>query len=182
MSKIHLYGELAEAVGNTEVDIDANTMLDVINGLSQYGPKVKPMLYSQQWVFAVGNDKDNITFIDQRTFLMNIAGKDVWVSPIINGEAPLIISALGITSLWAKIAIYVITTLAVAGLTAALAPKISTPDFKDEPGSNTPTMNYNGAANVQEQGSALPILCGHGRCGSIVIATALETEQLKAPV
>lgn len=168
-------GEIEQLVGKSEVKAKICNITDLVGYLSQYNPKINHTLRQGEWIIAVG-DKDDHVFVSNDDLFVDFDDKDIWVCPVVDGDAPAIILAFGITSTWAVVAVHVGVALAMMALSAMLAPSLDTPEMKDEPGSNTPSAYFNGAANVQEPGATHPIVYGFTRTGSVVIATALDTE------
>ena len=70
-------------------------------------------------------------------------------------------------------------TTALGGLAQFLAP---TPTVDSpaafEPADQKPSFLFNGPVNTSAQGSVIPVVYGTMLCGSVVVASGIETEDL----
>ena len=200
LRQIKLHGAIGEKYG-IEHSINADTLPIVVSGLEQIGPEVKRDMRSGKFlaILEKNDTKAESDFfpVPPEMKMMNL-GKDyhtVHLIPVVEGEAPVVMLGLAAGSIGIGVGIGAGATFlglaasswimmgisfALSGISALLAPspEISDPLGSAEDNASTPSFLFNGAVNVTEQGSAVPLVYGTTRTGSVVISAGLSTEEI----
>jgi predicted phage tail protein len=69
-------------------------------------------------------------------------------------------------------------SIALGGVSALLAPNPSAPGGYESRADDRPSFLFSGVVNVSEQGVAVPLCYGLFLCGSVVISSGLEIQEL----
>lgn len=191
MNNIYVFGDLADIVGKSHVVANVSNLRELVGYLSQYGKRaVKDYLDDAYILF--GNDISNLKALTPEISQMQFGDNDIYVVRDIEGEAPAVFTAFaavlgswGLAAAATTITMSMLTNLAVSLAMSAISSMLSSSPDSPEPNSNTtdnnPSTFFDGAVNQQVQGAPVPIVYGHCRCSSIVIATQILTEQTSSP-
>lgn len=184
--KIHLHCDELKSLGIDSFYSCVNTPQKLIGALNVIVPGFEKRAIELQGAFHIiatdaegkkvvqsSNETANLCWSDEMT--------DVHIIPVISGQAPAILYAMGVTiAAYGAVVYYtayVVISLALAAIVQALAP---TPKggAGREAADSTPSFLFNGAVNVQEQGYMHPIVFGIHETGSVVISVAVTTEDI----
>lgn len=187
MRNFYLYGLLADKIGSDVVKVKVSNLAQFISYLEQYD--VRKELLENDWVIGIGKDVDNLQFItSSEGLLLDLNDNDVWIGPVINGQAPVFgfIGAIFSGALFGggiigAIVANLASALLFYGISQIISPTPKAPTQGTSgytPALEQPSFLFNGAVNITEQGGAVPIVYGRARCGSVVISSSVRSEQL----
>ena len=187
MNNIYVYGELAEIVGRSKVVANVSNITELQGYLYQYGKKAVKS-YLDEAIILSGKGFNDLKPVTEETAMMQFGDNDIHVIRDIEGEAPAafavfaaVVGGGSFYAIAAKIVVSIVINLAISAISNMLSPSADA----DAPNSNTSENNpgtfFDGAVNQQVQGAPVPIVYGHCRCSSIVIATQLSTEKTSSP-
>lgn len=184
MRKFHLYGVLAERVGEDVVNLDVNNLAQFITYLEQFD--LRRTLIENNWYVGIGKDVDNLSFITTAEgLLIDLDDNDVWIAPDVDGEGAIfaVVGALFTGTLFGGGVLGTIlgnlfSSLLFYGISMLLSPTPKAPQQTAAPAKEEPSFLFNGAVNITEQGGAVPVVYGRARCGSVVISSSVRSEQL----
>ena len=206
LSKLKLYGELAEFVGHKEFEIQVDSLAKAVSFLVNNFPQIEKYMNPQYYQVKVGNyavDKDEIHH--------PIGQEDIHIVPVISGAgrgfgkvllgAALIAGAFAFSPLTlgsftakgvaagavpfakvgflAKASLYVGTSLVLSGVTDMLFPLPKPKEFKSEQDPQL-SFSFSGTQNTSRAGTPVPIVYGEIVTGSVVISGAIDTQQVQA--
>ena len=199
LSKIRLYGRLAEVCGNTTTyEAVLNTPADAIRFLINNFENANKHISQNNYQIYVGDEN-----IGEEALSFPSRGQEIKIIPVISGSGNvgrilagvvLIGIAVGVTGGIGILGepIFAATTGAFAP--AALAGKVGmllllsgiaglltpTPEIPEDEGDPTKSFNFSGVQNNANAGTAIPICYGHVICGSIPVSAKLTTNDIEA--
>lgn len=194
---IHLEGKLKEVCGgNSTVQLAGDSLPILISGLSSmYGPEVKQVVKENNWHVYLGDDTEGNDIGESQVNHHLANTTDVFLYPAVEGSGRvgqiiygIILIIIGIVMIigsegtltgpgaattWSGVLMIVGGAMSIytALTTPGAAEKRADPDQRA-------SFIFNGAANVIEQGGAVPCVYGRFRTGSTVVSAGLDTEQL----
>jgi len=190
-SKLHLYGPLADKFGK-EFEFEAESLTDCIGMLQVIFNPAEVKKEFAKYSFGVVRGKTGNKDIEEQLTYNTISLKygednDYHLIPIIEGADAKgwIQTILGIVLIVVGAIydnLYMVQlgiAMAFGGVAQLLAPSPNLTDYDDNNSNiNKPSYVFQGAINVTEQGATIPLCYGKFICGSIVIASELETEHI----
>lgn len=192
-SSLHLYGPLAEKFGSTHnfaVDSLGDCIVMLTTQFSKAELKKEFSMHDFELIRnddGLGRENIKLGFKGPNEFhLIPIAlGSDKGVFNFIAGVALIAISfyippagALGYGILTAGTVGMFGVGLLLSGIGYMMAPPIDS-DYSDRNQvDERPSYVFNGPVNSTEQGVVIPLVCGEFMCGSVVIASELQNEDI----
>ena len=197
LSKIRLYGRLAEVCGNTTTyEAVLNTPVDAIRFLINNFKNANKHISQNNYQIYVGDEN-----IGEEALSFPSRGQEIKIRPVISGSGNvgrilagvvLIGIAVGVTGGIGILGKPVISATGVFA-PAALAGKIGmllvlsgiaglltpTPEIPEDEGDPTKSFNFSGVQNNANAGTAIPICYGHVICGSIPVSAKLTTNDIE---
>mgnify|MGYP005725971427 CR=1 FL=1 len=197
LSKIRLYGRLAEVCGNTTTyEAVLNTPVDAIRFLINNFKNANKHISQNNYQIYVGDEN-----IGEEALSFPSRGQEIKIIPVISGSGNvgrilagvvLIGIAVGVTGGIGILGKPVISATGVFA-PAALAGKIGmllvlsgiaglltpTPEIPEDEGDPTKSFNFSGVQNNANAGTAIPICYGHVICGSIPVSAKLTTNDIE---
>ena len=194
LTKVRLYGDLADFVGHKELEAVIDSVADAVKFLICNFPKVEAYMANRHYQVLVGNyDIDKTEVHDPR-------GKsDISIVPVITGAGggtgktllgiALIGTALlipgggfaafkaGTQTFFAGLAMNVGVGLTLMGVSEILFPLPKPEDFEDDKDPRI-SFSFNGIQNTTRAGTSVPIVYGETVTGSVVISAGIDTEQV----
>lgn len=198
LSKIRLYGRLAEVCGNTTTyEAVLNTPADAIRFLINNFKNANKHISQNNYQIYVGDEN-----IGEEALSFPSGGQEIKIIPVISGSGNvgrilagvvLIGIAVGVTGGIGILGKPVISATGVFA-PAALAGKIGmllvlsgiaglltpTPEIPEDEGDPTKSFSFSGVQNNANAGTAIPICYGHVICGSIPVSAKLTTNDIEA--
>jgi len=193
---IHLEGRLKEMCGGqSTVQLVGNSIPILVNGLaSMFGQHIKEYVKENNWHVYLNDDKDGNDIGEHQVNNHLMDTKEVFLFPAIEGAGRtgqiilgIIMIVVGVILIWtgygagAGMQMLQGAMALLSGLstlyTALNSPKGS--ENRSGPEERA-SFVFNGAANVIEQGGAVPCVYGHFRVGSTVVSAGIDSEQLTA--
>lgn len=194
---IHLEGQLKEVCGgNSTVQLVGDSLPILISGLtSMYGPKVKEICRENNWHVYLDEDTEGKDIGEAQLNHHLLDTKDVFLFPAVEGSGRVGQIILGIVMI--VIGIIMIYTswgtltpqglaamgqgvLMIVGGLSTIYSALNTP--KASEGRAGPderaSFIFNGAANVVEQGGAVPCVYGRFRTGSTVVSAGIDASYI----
>tara|TARA_R100000231_G_scaffold42751_2_gene37324 strand:+ start:1615 stop:2211 length:597 start_codon:yes stop_codon:yes gene_type:complete len=196
LRKIKLYGELEKFVGHKEFEVQLNSVGKAVSFLIHNFPEVERFMSPKYYQVKVGNYD-----IDESELAYPIGQQDIHFIPAISGAgrgfgkvllgAALIGGAflLGPTGFMtaqtltksvvlAKSAVYVGVSLTLQGVSELLFPLPKPQEFNSEEDPQL-SFSFSGVQNTSRAGTPVPIVYGEIITGSVVISSAVDTNQVE---
>jgi len=200
LSKIRLYGRLAEVCGNTTTyEAVLNTPTDAIRFLINNFKNASKHISQNNYQIYVGDEN-----IEEQSLSFPCRGEEIKIIPVISGSGNVgkiiagvvligaafafsggaglgilgkpIVSSAGVFS-GAALAGKVGMLLLLSGVAGLLTP---TPEIPENEGDPTRSFSFSGVQNNANAGTAIPICYGHVICGSIPVSAKLTTNDIEA--
>ena len=197
LSKIRLYGRLAEVCGNTTTyEAVLNTPADAIRFLINNFKNANKHISQNNYQIYVGDEN-----IGEEALSFPSRGEEIKIIPVISGSGNVgrilagvvligiavgtggigilgqpIFSASGVFAP-AALAGKVGMLLLLSGVAGLLTP---TPEIPEDEGDPTRSFSFSGVQNNANAGTAIPICYGHVICGSIPVSAKLTTNDIEA--
>jgi len=175
MNDIFVYGDLASLVP-CQVQAGISSQMELLSYLRQYGQDVEAALLKGEYIVALKVDGE----VQPMTDGLVPTGAEIHVAPHVGGEVGAAVAGfIGLTAgtFAFTAAAFIVNFALTYAINALLAPSIDAPDFASDESERSNNIYFNGGVNTENQGAPLPIVYGECRCGSIVIATGLDTEE-----
>ncbi len=192
-STLYLYGSIAEGLGAVhKFAVDSLADCIVMLGAQHSKAKLKH-LFSQHDFELIRNgkgfDKDDVRLnlkVENEFHLMPLAlGADKGTFNIIAGIALIAVAffippagALGYGILTAGTVGMLGFGMVLTGIGMIMAPSMDSSYSQRNDVDKRPSYVFNGPINSTAQGSTIPLVCGEFICGSIVIASELQNEDI----
>ena len=203
LRKVKLYGELAKFVGHKEFEVELNSVGKAVSFLIHNFPEVERFMSPKYYQVKVGNYD-----IDESELAYPIGQEDIHFIPAISGAgrgfgkvllgAALIAGAFfmpvaaGGQSLMAgikagslakvgmltKSMVYVGASLVLQGVSDLLFPLPKPQEFNSEEDPQL-SFSFSGVQNTSRAGTPVPIVYGEIITGSVVISSAVDTNQVE---
>lgn len=193
LKTIYLHGALKEQFGES-FKLAVNTPIEALRALAYQLPDFRKEFEKYDFRVVKG-ELQRGWHLDEETVSMQIANDDVHFIPHIAGAGGkkglgkiitgIVLIGLAFTGVGAalggiigmtKVQLAIVGGLMVLGGMAQM--KAKTPQFSMssmEPADRRPSFVFTGAANVTEQGNAIPLVYGRLRVGSQVVAQGMDT-------
>ena len=198
LRKVKLYGELAKFVGHKEFEVEVNTVSKAVSFLIHNFPEVERFMSPKYYQVKVGNYD-----IDESELAYPVGQEDIHFIPAISGagrgfgkillgaaligatfltggafisQAPF--QALTFTGGLAKGAFYVGAALVLQGVSDLLFPLPKPQEFNSEEDPQL-SFSFSGVQNTSRAGTPVPIVYGEIVTGSVVISSAVDTNQVE---
>ena len=196
LSKIRLYGRLAEVCGNTTTyEAVLNTPADAIRFLINNFKNANKHISQNNYQIYVGDEN-----IGEEALSFPSGGQEIKIIPVISGSGNvgrilagvvLIGIAVGTGGIGilgkpvfasgvfapAALAGKIGMLLVLSGIAGLLTP---TPEIPEDEGDPTRSFSFSGVQNNANAGTAIPICYGHVICGSIPVSAKLTTNDIEA--
>ena len=201
LRKVKLYGELAKFVGYKEFEVELNTVGKAVSFLIHNFPKVERFMSPKYYQVKVGNYD-----IDESELAYPVGQEDIHFIPAISGAgrgfgkillgAALIGAAFFVpqglalskgigtgfgfakAGALAKGMVYVGASLVLSGVSDLLFPLPEPQKFSSEEDPQL-SFNFSGVQNTSRAGTQVPIVYGEIVTGSVVISSAVDTNQVE---
>ena len=199
LSKIRLYGRLAEVCGNTTTyEAVLNTPADAIRFLINNFENANKHISQNNYQIYVGDEN-----IEEQSLSFPSRGQEIKIIPVISGSGnvgriiagvvligvaigtggmglgilgqPVFAAGTGVFS-GAALAGKVGMLLLLSGVAGLLTP---TPEIPEDEGDPTRSFSFSGVQNNANAGTAIPICYGHVICGSIPVSAKLTTNDIE---
>jgi len=200
LTKVKLYGDLADFVGHKELEAVIDSVADAIKFLICNFPKIEGYMANKHYQVLVGNYD-----IDKTEVHDPIGKSDISIVPVITGAGggtgktllgiALIGTALlipgggfaagfqafkaGSAGFFANMAMNVGVGLTLMGVSEILFPLPKPEDFEDDKDPRI-SFSFSGIQNTARAGTSVPIVYGEIVTGSVVISAGIDTEQVHA--
>tara|TARA_R100000149_G_scaffold59173_1_gene28181 strand:+ start:328 stop:927 length:600 start_codon:yes stop_codon:yes gene_type:complete len=198
LTKVKLYGDLADFVGHKELEAVIHSTADAIKFLICNFPKVEAYMGSRYYKVLV--NKDAIT---QEEIHHPIGKSEISIVPVIFGAGGdttrailgvaligvAIASGGGFAALFSKaglelgffgnLAMNVGIGLTLQGVSNLLFPLEEPEDFENDQDPRI-SFSFSGVQNTSRAGTSVPIVYGEIVTGSVVISAGIDTEQVHA--
>ena len=189
MTTVYLHGSLAKKYGKEPIQVDADTIAQVVRGLIfRFGDEFKQVLKAGNWhVFRGAKKKGNDIGEEELNFKLK-PNENLHLEPALEGRSAAVRIVIGVALILVAVfapvppnlKMYLISagaSMILGGVAEMLSPKPQT-GVQNQAGAN-PSFIFNGAVNVTEQGSAVPLVYGRvNRCSTVVISSGLTTENI----
>ena len=201
LRKVKLYGELAKFVGHKEFEVEVNTVSKAVSFLIHNFPAVERFMSPKYYQVKVGNYD-----IDESELAYPIGQEDIHFIPAISGAgrgfgkillgAALIGGAFLLPATFmggpatfsmsaglgggvlAKGMVYVGASLVLQGVSDLLFPLPKPQEFNSEEDPQL-SFSFSGVQNTSRAGTPVPIVYGEIVTGSVVISSAVDTNQVE---
>ena len=201
LRKVKLYGELAKFVGYKEFEVELNTVGKAVSFLIHNFPEVERFMSPKYYQVKVGNYD-----IDESELAYPIGQEDIHFIPAISGAgrgfgkillgAALIGAAFFVpqglalskgigtgfgfakAGALAKGMVYVGASLVLQGVSDLLFPLPKPQEFNSEEDPQL-SFSFSGVQNTSRAGTPVPIVYGEIVTGSVVISSAVDTNQVE---
>jgi len=201
LRKVKLYGELAKFVGHKEFEVELNSVGKAVSFLIHNFPEVERFMSPKYYQVKVGNYD-----IDESELAYPIGKEDIHFIPAISGAgrgfgkvllgAALIAGAFFVpqglalsqgigtgfgfakAGALAKGMAYVGASLVLQGVSDLLFPLPEPQKFNSEEDPQL-SFNFSGVQNTSRAGTPVPIVYGEIITGSVVISSAVDTNQVE---
>jgi len=194
LRKIKLYGELAEFVGHKQFEVQVDSLQKAVSFLVNNFPQVEAYMNPKYYQVKVGNYA-----IDESEIHHPIGKEDIHFVPVIAGAGrfgKILLGAaligigfavggglfgsalaknLGAISFVKKVGF----ALVLSGVSDLLFPIPQPPKFESEEDPRL-SFSFSGTQNTARAGTPVPIVYGEIMCGSVVVSTSLDTQQVRA--
>lgn len=192
MKNIHLYGELRNIVGMPTLQLAGDDIRVLMSGVNARvgGNRVKQYLINNQFQVKYNDD-----VVDQDQVLGgSLEGvTDIHLYPVIEGAgsrgAQIVLGAALIVAgvftggaSWAyaaQVGSALITTGTGLVLSGVFAQRPSS-NMRERPDERS-SFIFNGAVNSVQEGTAIPLVYGRHRVGSIVVSASLDVSEVAVP-
>ena len=208
LSKLKLYGELAEFVGHKEFEIQVDSLAKAVSFLINNFPQVEKYMNSQYYQVKVGNYA-----VNEEEIHHPIGQQDIHIVPVITGAGsgtgktllgaaligasfffpgaglfgtygvgmtPAVIAGKGAFATKFGTAISALGgALVLSGVSDMLFPVPKPKEFKSEQDPQL-SFSFSGTQNTSRAGTPVPIVYGEIVTGSVVISGAIDTQQVQA--
>ena len=203
LSKVKLYGELAEFCGGQNTfEAVINKPIDAVNFLRANFAGLEKHMANQFYELYIGEHN-----IDEDLLDFPSGGLDIKIIPVITGagnvgkiiagvaligfamftgggasilgaglfstEAGIMMGALNVSALAGKIGLL----LVLSGVAGLLTP---TPELPDEEADPIKSFSFSGVQQTARSGTAIPVVYGKMLVGSIPISTKIETVDIES--
>lgn len=197
---IHLEGQLKEVCGgNSTIQLVGDSIPVLVSGLtSMYGPRVKEIVRENNWHVFLGEDTEGNDIGESQVNHHLTDTNDVFLLPAVEGAGRvgqiiygIVMIVIGVIMLFTPAAPGAPTVMGmgVAALTgvmmivgglSTLYMALTTPNASDNRAGpdERASFIFNGAANVIEQGGAVPCVYGRFRTGSTVVSAGIDTGEM----
>ena len=200
LSKVKLYGDLADFVGHKQFDVKVNSVAQAVSFLINNFPETEGYMANKYYKVLVNEYEIDDTQIHEPTgkqeisFVPLIVGGGGNTGKILLGAALIALAvgtggfggaAIGTFGLGAgsigvgKIAVSIGVSLALQGVTGLLYPIPKPKEFKNEQDPRI-SFGFSGIQQSSRAGSSHPICFGEVFTGSVVISAGIDTEQVRA--
>ena len=201
LRKVKLYGELAKFVGHKEFEVEVNTVSKAVSFLIHNFPEVERFMSPKYYQVKVGNYD-----IDESELAYPVGQEDIHFIPAISGAgrgfgkillgAALIAGAFFVpqglalsqgigtgfgfakAGALAKGMVYVGASLVLQGVSDLLFPLPKPQEFNSEEDPQL-SFSFSGVQNTSRAGTPVPIVYGEIITGSVVISSAVDTNQVE---
>ena len=200
LRKVKLYGELAKFVGHKEFEVELNTVGKAVSFLIHNFPEVERFMSPKYYQVKVGNydiDENELDYpIGQEDihFIPAISGAGRGFGKILLGAALIGASffsfgtsaGLGVafSKGFAKVGLIqkglfgIGAALALSGVSDLLFPLPKPQEFNSEEDPQL-SFSFSGVQNTSRAGTPVPIVYGEIITGSVVISSAVDTNQVE---
>lgn len=194
MIKVKLYGQLKKKFGS-DFEFNARDAKECIRALAVQLDNFKDELLKYDVRLVWGDLKSNRE-LDEHSLSLAIADNELHIIPSAagagNGSGKIIAGAaligasffvpgaglMGISALSATTVGVMGATLALTGVSQALAPQLSADYESQQKPDQRASFVFDGPVNRAGEGIAVPVIIGRVRTGSIVVSSGLDVEQL----
>ena len=201
LRKVKLYGELAKFVGHNEFEVEVDTVSKAVSFLIHNFPEVERFMSPKYYQVKVGNYD-----IDESELAYPVGQEDIHFIPAISGAgrgfgkillgAALIGAAFFVpqglalskgigtgfgfakAGALAKGMVYVGASLVLQGVSDLLFPLPKPQEFNSEEDPQL-SFSFSGVQNTSRAGTPVPIVYGEIVTGSVVISSAVDTNQVE---
>ena len=199
LSKIKIYGDLADFIGHKELEAVINSSADAIRFLVTNFKGLELYMSDKHYKVLV-----NSTEINQDELHNPVGSSEVSIVPVISGSGGAARAILGIgliavsfgafgafgaksilgagfsgATFGAKAAFSVGALLTLGAVSDMLFPTPEIPDFQNEEDPRV-SFSFSGIQNVTRAGTSHPIVYGEIVTGSVVISAGIDTNQVTA--
>ncbi len=199
LSKIKIYGDLADFIGHKELEAVINSSADAIRFLVTNFKGLELYMSDKHYKVLV-----NSTEINQDELHNPVGSSEVSIVPVISGSGGAARAILGIgliavsfgvggffanpmtlsggfaaAGFGAKAAFSVGALLTLGAVSDMLFPTPEIPDFQNEEDPRV-SFSFSGIQNVTRAGTSHPIVYGEIVTGSVVISAGIDTNQVTA--
>ena len=199
LSKIKIYGDLADFIGHKELEAVINSSADAIRFLVTNFKGLESYMSDKHYKVLV-----NSTEINQDELHNPVGSSEVSIVPVISGSGGAARAILGIgliavsfgafgafgaksilgagfsgATFGAKAAFSVGALLTLGAVADMLFPTPEIPDFQNEEDPRL-SFSFSGIQNVTRAGTSHPIVYGEIVTGSVVISAGIDTNQVTA--
>ena len=200
LRKVKLYGELAKFVGHKEFEVEVNTVSKAVSFLIHNFPEVERFMSPKYYQVKVGNYD-----IDESELAYPVGQEDIHFIPAISGAgrgfgkillgaaliagaflvpgSPLVFgkgfgASLAGAGFGFKAAIGIGGALLLQGVSDLLFPLPEPQKFSSEEDPQL-SFSFSGVQNTSRAGTRVPIVYGEIVTGSVVISSAVDTNQVE---
>ncbi|MDD5580871.1 MAG: hypothetical protein PHY16_16535 [Methylobacter sp.] len=181
---IKFYGDLSQY---PEIELFVDNLKQLLSGLKlHYGQELADKLLNEKYFYILADSKnpDHMEAIHPDLATMLFDSYDtLMIVPEIEGGAPAFAAALAAVasavsvSTLVEVLISVAVSIALNMLSNLLSPTL---EFDKDPAAaqKLDSALFNGAPNIREQGSSVPLVYGlNVHCGGVLISSGLSTEE-----
>lgn len=181
---IYLYGHLKK-LSDTPIKVKSNRFDGIYHALCSLIPDFRKEFRESKQYSIVAKTGDAINHLSEQDLQFPINAESIHLIPDIDGsgiEAALI--AWGMSAAAAAVTATIVTnvliSVAVGFVVSAISPKPKIGGAGNS-AEKKESFYFNGATNVTDPGTALPIVYGEFITGSVVASIGLETTDLYVP-
>ena len=201
MRKIKLYGELVKITGHKELEAAVNTTAQAVSFLVNNFPDLESHMANKYYQVLLEKEEVGIEELH-----FPIGQSDIKFVPVVSGSggigkalfggalialsfgvgglftAPLAFGGGGIgfaaAGLGAKAAFGIGASLVLSGVSDMLFPTPKMPEFSSEQDPRL-SFSFSGTQQTSRAGTPVPLIYGEIFCGSVVISSSIDTEQVQ---
>ena len=201
MRKIKLYGELVKITGHKELEAAVNTTAQAVSFLVNNFPDLESHMANKYYQVLLEKEEVGIEELH-----FPIGQSDIKFVPVLSGSggigkalfggalialsfgvgglftAPLAFGGGGIgfaaAGLGAKAAFGIGASLVLSGVSDMLFPTPKMPEFSSEQDPRL-SFSFSGTQQTSRAGTPVPLIYGEIFCGSVVISSSIDTEQVQ---
>ena len=197
LSKVKLYGDLAEFVGHKQFDVNVNSVAQAVSFLINNFPETERYMSNRYYKVLVNEYEIDDTQIHEPTGKQEISfvpviygaggntgrlllGAALIGIAIVNPFGAAAIGTFGGTPILVSKAVgFLGVGLALSGVVSLLFPIPKPKEFKNEQDPRI-SFGFSGIQQSSRAGSSHPICYGEVFTGSVVISAGIDTEQVRA--
>ena len=183
LKKVKLYGDLADVTGHREFDVAVNSTAQAVSFLINNFPKLESYMANRYYRVLVDEQE-----IDTEQLHFPVGQSEIKFVPVIQGAGgnlgkillggALIAVSMGAFGAFGSGAISFGASVVLSGVSDMLFPTPKMPEFSSEQDPRL-SFSFSGTQQTSRAGTPVPLIYGEIFCGSVVISSSIDTEQVQ---